>query len=60
MTGPAPLSRRQRRTLLAVVALALMMVVSAVSGLNVALPELARDTGASQSELRSASPGAAR
>ena len=34
------------------VALALMMVVSAVSGLNVALPDLARDTGASQSELQ--------
>ncbi|MGH2918879.1 MAG: MFS transporter [Solirubrobacteraceae bacterium] len=29
-----------------------MMVVSAVSGLNVALPSLARDTGASSSELQ--------
>ena len=28
-----------------------MTVVSAVSGLNVALPSLARDTGASQTEL---------
>jgi EmrB/QacA subfamily drug resistance transporter len=28
-----------------------MMVVSAVSGLNVALPDLARDTGASQTQL---------
>lgn len=37
--------------ILAVVALSLMAVVSAVSGLNVALPELARDTGATQSEL---------
>ena len=46
------LSRRGRRLLLAVVGLALMMVVSAVSGLNVALPSLARDTGASQSELQ--------
>jgi EmrB/QacA subfamily drug resistance transporter len=45
------LSRRRRKAILVVVALALMMVVSAVSGLNVALPDLARDTGASQSEL---------
>ena len=41
----------QRRALLVVVGLSLMMVVSAVSGLNVALPELARDTGATQREL---------
>lgn len=33
------------------VAVALMTVVSAVSGLNVALPDLARSTGASQTEL---------
>lgn len=33
------------------VALALMTVVSAVSGLNVALPDLARSTGASQTQL---------
>ena len=46
------LSPRRRRAVLGVVALALMMVVSAVSGLNVALPDLARDTGASQSELQ--------
>jgi EmrB/QacA subfamily drug resistance transporter len=46
------LSRKQRRIVLGVVALALMMVVSAVSGLNVALPDLARDTGATQSELQ--------
>jgi EmrB/QacA subfamily drug resistance transporter len=45
-------SARQRRVVLGVVALALMMVVSAVSGLNVALPSLARDTGASQGELQ--------
>jgi EmrB/QacA subfamily drug resistance transporter len=32
-------------------ALSLMAVVSAVSGLNIALPSLARDIGASQSEL---------
>lgn len=49
---PVALSRRQRRLVLGVVALALMMVVSAVSGLNVALPSLARGTGASQSELQ--------
>ncbi len=36
---------------LAVVALALMTVVSAVSGLNVALPDLARETGATQTEI---------
>src|SRR5690348_11463178 len=46
------LTRRGRGLVLAVVAFALMMVVSAVSGLNVALPSLARDTGASQSELQ--------
>ncbi len=39
------------RAVLAVVSLALMTVVSAVSGLNVALPDLARETGASQTEL---------
>jgi EmrB/QacA subfamily drug resistance transporter len=47
----APLSPARRRAVLAVVAVALMMVVSAVSGLNVALPGLARDTGASQIQL---------
>jgi EmrB/QacA subfamily drug resistance transporter len=46
------LTRRQRRIVLGVIALALMMVVSAVSGLNVALPSLARETGATQSELQ--------
>ena len=49
---PNTLSARQRKVVLGVVALALMMVVSAVSGLNVALPDLARDTGATQSELQ--------
>lgn len=43
---------RRRRAVLAVVALALMMVVSAVSGLNVALPDLARETGATQSQMQ--------
>lgn len=47
----AALTKRQRRLVLAVVGLALMAVVSAVAGLNVALPSLARDTGASQTQL---------
>jgi EmrB/QacA subfamily drug resistance transporter len=47
----AHLPPARRRAILVVVALALMMVVSAVSGLNVALPDLARSTGASQTEL---------
>src|SRR5215213_7372994 len=42
---------RRTRAVLVVVALALMTVVSAVSGLNVALPSLARETGASQTQL---------
>lgn len=46
-----PLTRRHRTVLLVVVALALMMVVSAVSGLNVALPDLAVATGASQTQV---------
>jgi EmrB/QacA subfamily drug resistance transporter len=46
------LAPRERRIVLAVVALALMMVVSAVSGLNVALPDLTRDTGATQSQVQ--------
>jgi EmrB/QacA subfamily drug resistance transporter len=50
-TGPAPLSPGRTRAVLAVVAVALMTVVSAVSGLNVALPDLARETGASQTQL---------
>ena len=37
--------------ILAVVSLALMTVVSAVSGLNVALPDLARETGATQTQV---------
>ena len=48
MTG----SRDTNTTLvLLVVGLALMAVVSAVSGLNMALPSLARETGASQTDL---------
>ena len=45
-------SRSRRRAILAVVAVALVMVVSAVSGLNVALPSLAVETGATQTELQ--------
>lgn len=45
------LSPRRRRLILVVVALSLMTVVSAVSGLNVALPSLAREFGATQTEL---------
>src|SRR5215207_8577376 len=43
--------RTRTGPILAVVSLALMTVVSAVSGLNVALPELARETGATQAEI---------
>lgn len=47
----AELSPRRRTLILIVVALALMMVVSAVSGLNVALPDLSTATGASQTQV---------
>jgi len=47
--------RRQHQSgtgpVLAVISLALVTVVSAVSGLNAALPDLARETGASQTDL---------
>lgn len=43
---------RQRAGVLITVSLALMMVVSGVSGLNVALPELAADTGATQTDIQ--------
>ncbi len=46
------LTARGRRAVLAVMCLALMMVVAAVASLNVALPDLARSTGASQSQLQ--------
>jgi len=46
-----PISHRRTNLVLAVVGLSLMAVVSAVSGLNVALPSLARETGASQTDL---------
>ncbi|HKJ11440.1 MAG TPA: MFS transporter [Ornithinimicrobium sp.] len=49
MNDVSPASKRP--LLLGVIALALMMVVSAVSGLNVALPDLAVDTGATQTQV---------
>ncbi len=45
-------SPKRRILILIVVALSLLAVVSAVSGLNVALPSIARDTGATQSQLQ--------
>ena len=45
-------SERQRAAVLRVMCLALMMVVAAVASLNVALPGIARDTGASQTQLQ--------
>ena len=45
-------SPRRRTGLLVVIAVSLMTVVSAVSGLNVALPSLQRDTGATQGEIQ--------
>ncbi len=51
MSTDQQLTSRRTGPVLFVVALALMTVVSAVSGLNVALPSLARDTGASQTQL---------
>src|SRR3954447_25859969 len=47
------LDDKQRRGLvLRVMCLALMMVVAAVASLNVALPAIARDTGATQTQLQ--------
>jgi EmrB/QacA subfamily drug resistance transporter len=43
---------QHRGAVLRVMCLALMMVVAAVASLNVALPEIARDTGASQTDLQ--------
>ena len=53
MSTTASSTRTRTRTgpVLAVVSLALMTVVSAVSGLNVALPDLARETGATQTQI---------
>jgi EmrB/QacA subfamily drug resistance transporter len=44
--------RTRRGAVLRVMCLALMMVVGAVASLNVALPEIARSTGASQTQLQ--------
>ncbi|MGZ8695076.1 MAG: MFS transporter [Gaiellaceae bacterium] len=44
--------RQRRAAILRVTCLALMMVVAGVAGLNVALPGIAADTGASQSQLQ--------
>src|SRR3954470_6642963 len=44
--------QRRRSAVLRVMCLALMMVVASVASLNVALPEIARDTGASQTQLQ--------
>jgi EmrB/QacA subfamily drug resistance transporter len=49
--GAGGLSGRRTRLVLGVVGLSLMSVVSAVSGLNVALPDMARETGATQTQL---------
>jgi EmrB/QacA subfamily drug resistance transporter len=51
MNAQPTLSHGRSGLVLAVVGLSLMAVVSAVSGLNVALPSLARETGASQTDL---------
>lgn len=51
MTEPLP-GRTERRRILVVMCFALATVVSAVASLNVALPDLARDTGATQTELQ--------
>jgi EmrB/QacA subfamily drug resistance transporter len=51
LEGPLELDARRRRLVLGVVGLSLMAVVSAVSGLNVALPSMARETGATQAQL---------
>ncbi|MDA9010379.1 MFS transporter, partial [Aquiluna sp.] len=45
------MSTKQSRIILPTVALALMTVISAVAGLNVALPSMAVDIGATQTEL---------
>ena len=44
--------RKRRGAVLRVMCLALMMVVGAVASLNVALPEIARSTGATQTQLQ--------
>jgi EmrB/QacA subfamily drug resistance transporter len=51
-TETSALSARRRRLVLAAMCLALGTVVSAVSSLNVALPDLARDLHATQTQLQ--------
>ncbi|MFE1437439.1 MFS transporter [Streptomyces sp. NPDC058739] len=51
-TSPPALTAARRHAVLAVVLLSLAVVVSAVPSLNVALPGLARDTGADQTQLQ--------
>src|SRR5215212_7110158 len=46
-----PMTQPRTGPILAVVAVSLMTVVSAVSGMNVALPDLARETGATQTQV---------
>ena len=50
--GSAVLDPHRRRAILRVMCLSLMMVVAAVASLNIALPNLARDLGATQTELQ--------
>jgi MFS family permease len=50
--GRPRLSGRHRRAVLAVMCLGLMMVVAAVASLNVALADLSRSTGATQTQLQ--------
>jgi EmrB/QacA subfamily drug resistance transporter len=52
MMNSSGAEKRSRRFVLGVMVLALMMVVSATSGLNIALPDLARSTGASQTQVQ--------
>jgi MFS family permease len=49
---PVPTEVRQRTAVLRVMCLALMLVVASVASLNVALPDIARDTGATQAQLQ--------
>src|SRR5215470_18894866 len=44
--------KRRRTAVLRVMALSLMMVVASVASLNVALPGIAADTGATQTQLQ--------
>ncbi|MDT0345073.1 MFS transporter [Streptomyces litchfieldiae] len=51
-TAATTLTPARRRGVLAVVLVSLAVVVSAVPSLNVALPDLAKDTGANQTQLQ--------